>query len=79
MQRVITMSSDQQLLEERIGAAIRTSPYVGRKVLRFEASEGKVTLRGKVASYFQKQMAQEAVRSVAGVREIENHLEVIWA
>ena len=72
------MSSEQQLIE-KVGTAIRQSPYLGRKVLRFEASEGKVVLRGKVASYFQKQMAQEAGRGVAGVREIENNLEVIWA
>jgi osmotically-inducible protein OsmY len=73
------MSSEQTLLEERVGTAIRCSPYVGRKVLRFEASDGRVVLRGQVASYFQKQMAQEALRGVAGVREIENQLEVIWA
>ena len=73
------MSNEQQLLEERIGTAIRRSPYNLRKILRFEASEGKVVLRGQVASYFHKQMAQEALRGVAGVREIENQVEVIWA
>jgi osmotically-inducible protein OsmY len=35
-----------------------------------------VILRGKVGSYFQKQMAQEALRGVDGVEAIENCLEV---
>ena len=35
-----------------------------------------MTLRGVVQSYFQKQMAQEALRHVDGVHEILNELEV---
>ncbi len=33
-------------------------------------------LRGVVRSYFQKQMAQEALRHVEGIEEICNELEV---
>jgi hypothetical protein len=32
-----------------------------------------------VQSFFQKQMAQEAIRRIAGVEQIDNHLEVMWA
>jgi len=35
-----------------------------------------VVLRGVVGTYFQKQMAQEAVRCVDGVDEIANKLQV---
>ncbi|HEX5103694.1 MAG TPA: BON domain-containing protein [Pirellulaceae bacterium] len=35
-------------------------------------------LQGVVKTYFQKQMAQETVRRVAGVEEVENCLEVTW-
>jgi osmotically-inducible protein OsmY len=38
-----------------------------------------VILRGVVRSYFQKQMAQEAVRRISGVEEIHNELEVAMA
>jgi hypothetical protein len=31
-----------------------------------------------VGSYYQKQMAQETLRRVAGVDQIENELEVCW-
>jgi osmotically-inducible protein OsmY len=37
-----------------------------------------VVLKGVVHSYFQKQMAQEAVRHVDGVQHIDNELEVTW-
>lgn len=66
-------------LSDRIAAALWGSPYVPRKTLRFEAAEGRVTLRGVVHSYFQKQMAQEALRRIEGVDEILNELEVSGA
>ena len=65
-------------LEDRIHLALRHNPHIGSKNLRFEAEEGRVTLRGVVRSYYQKQMAQEALRYVDGVREIANDLEVAW-
>ena len=43
-----------------------------------EAADGHVVLKGHVRSYFQKQMAQEAIRRVDGVQRIENMLEVSW-
>jgi len=49
-----------------------------RRNLRFETQEGRVVLRGTVSSYYQKQMAQEALRRLKGVDHIENHLEVNW-
>jgi osmotically-inducible protein OsmY len=66
-------------LDDRVFNALEQSPYLARRTLRFETSEGRVTLRGVVHTYFQKQMAQEAIRHVAGVKEIANELEVCWA
>lgn len=66
-------------LDDRVLTALERSPYIGRRCLRFETSAGRVTLRGRVDSYFQKQMAQEAIRHVDGVHEIANELEVCWA
>ncbi len=37
-----------------------------------------MVLRGVVRSYYQKQMAQEMLKNVDGVNEIENQLEVCW-
>jgi osmotically-inducible protein OsmY len=65
-------------LAERIDSAITTSPYLAGRKLRFETDGGRVTLQGNVKTYFQKQMAQEAVRRVAGVECIDNNLVVNW-
>ena len=63
-------------LDAKVLTALAQNPYIARRTLRFETFEGRVTLRGVVRSYFQKQMAQEALRHVDGVREITNELEV---
>jgi len=63
-------------LDDRVLTALERNPYLARRSLRFETLEGRVTLRGVVRSYFQKQMAQEALRHVDGVQEIANELEV---
>ena len=63
-------------LADRVNLALRKDPYTSGRNLRFDASQGRVVLRGVVGSYYQKQMAQEAVRRVEGVDEIANELEV---
>lgn len=71
------MSPGAGSLAERIDQAIQTNPYVNRRLLRFETEGGRVVLQGAVRSYFQKQMAQEIIRRIEGVEEIENYLEVL--
>jgi osmotically-inducible protein OsmY len=65
-------------LDHRILTALEQNPHVARRNLRFETQQGRVILRGVVGTYYQKQMAQEAVRGVEGVQEIANELEVCW-
>jgi osmotically-inducible protein OsmY len=65
-------------LEARVHCALQDNPYIAPRTLRFETSDGRVTLRGTVGTFFQKQMAQESLRRVAGVEEIANELEVCW-
>lgn len=57
---------------------MQTNPYLTGRNLRFEAEAGRVTLKGVVNTYFQKQMAQEALRKIDGITEIANELEVSW-
>ena len=66
-------------LDQEISIALKRSPHLLGRNLRFEHSDGRVTLKGVVRSYYQKQMAQESLRDVAGVERIENQLEVSWA
>jgi osmotically-inducible protein OsmY len=72
------MIQNETPLIDRVMTAVTRSPYLAGRVLRFETESGRVTLRGVVRSYFQKQMAQEALRHVDGVHEIQNELEVAW-
>ncbi len=65
-------------LLKRVDSAIRGNPHlVGHQVFCQEDS-GIVVLHGRVGSFFQKQMAQEALKRLAGVEKVINELEVDW-
>jgi osmotically-inducible protein OsmY len=66
-------------LFDRIHEALMSNPHVPAPQVRVEAADGRVVLKGSVRSFFQKQMAQEAIRRVDGVQRIDNLLEVNWA
>ena len=66
-------------LFELVCSALDSSPHVSSQRIRFEAGDGKVKLHGRASSFFEKQMAQEAVRRVDGVERVENLIEVAWA
>jgi osmotically-inducible protein OsmY len=72
------MPSDPVELDQQVQSALIKQAGVPQKNLRFEASEGRVTLHGTVHSYYQKQMAQEALRRLEGVQTIDNRIEVSW-
>jgi osmotically-inducible protein OsmY len=65
-------------LVDEIFAALTTNPHVPCQNVRIEEADGRVVLKGNVTTFFQKQMAQEAVRRVDGVEQIENLLQVNW-
>jgi osmotically-inducible protein OsmY len=44
-----------------------------------EVRQGVLVIRGQVSSYYLKQLAQESVRSLAGLSRIVNRLEVVYA
>lgn len=67
-----------QRLYDEVAQAIQSNPYLRGKTLRFEMCQDRLVLHGRVNSYFQKQMAQEAVRRIKGVLLIDNLLEVDW-
>ncbi len=70
------MTTTAITLEDRIDSAIGRAPHLLDQVVRIETHAGHVVLRGTVRSYYQKQMAQEAVWTVDGVAQVENQLEV---
>ena len=54
-------------LRETIAQQLSTDPHVGTQPVRFEIVGEDVVLMGEVRTYFQKQMAQQAVRRIEGV------------
>jgi osmotically-inducible protein OsmY len=65
-------------LIDRVQQALQQSPHVSRRDVQLAANAGRVVLSGVVGSFFQKQMAQEALRRIEGVESIENQLQVHW-
>ncbi len=63
-------------LLHRIDSAIRQNPYVLHRRVFLESTQGKIILRGRVDSYYQKQMVQEVLRGMDGIAQIRNELEV---
>ena len=63
-------------LSYRVTTALGGSPYFNGTAFHLETDSGRVILHGTVPSYFQKQMAQEILRNVDGIIEIENMLHV---
>ena len=65
-------------LERQLNAVVVRHPHLYQRKLSFRTDQGHVTLHGRVRSFFEKQMAQEALRSLDGITSIDNQLEVNW-
>jgi osmotically-inducible protein OsmY len=60
-------------------SALEKNAHLRGRRLHLEANEGCVTIRGELPSYFEKQLAQEAIRHVDGVQRITNEVVVCQA
>lgn len=54
------------------------NPHLNHRRMHIKTKQGRVVIHGTVGSFFEKQMAQEALRGIEGIDSIENHLEVSW-
>lgn len=66
-------------LSERVSVALASNPYLRTRTVEFETQDGHVKLQGEVKTFYQKQMAQELLRTVHGVKSIENQIQVQWS
>jgi osmotically-inducible protein OsmY len=56
---------------------LRRVPYSSVQDVSCECDgQGTLVLRGRLPSFYYKQMAQEAVRDLEGVRKVVNRIEV---
>ena len=63
---------------QRLDSAIKGNPHLSGHQVFCHEEGGTVILQGRVRSYYQKQMAQEALRNLEGVERIVNDLQVDW-
>ena len=63
-------------LERRVAAYLATRSHLSFRRLTVFASQGTVTLSGRLSSYHERQVALESVRRVAGVLKIVDQVHV---
>lgn len=68
-----SMSAIAQTARERL----RESPLAALREISCECRRGVLVLRGRVPSFYYKQLAQETVARIEGVVEVVNEIEVI--
>ncbi|EDL59270.1 BON domain-containing protein [Gimesia maris] len=71
----ITIDRAHQL-SELIKQAISTSVLVANQNVQYQIEQEQVVLTGIVNSYYAKQLAQESVSRIQGVRQVHNRLTV---
>ena len=69
-------SSTTSVLHQQIANAIVHNPHLNSRRIKVRTNRGRVVLCGSTGSFFEKQMAQEALRGIEGITSIENELEV---
>jgi osmotically-inducible protein OsmY len=63
---------------EKAQLRLQAAPYIFLRDVSCEYRQGLLILRGQVASYYEKQLAQEAVARLVGVAQVMNEIEVAW-
>jgi osmotically-inducible protein OsmY len=71
------ISSMDDVVEVAAEARLMKSPYWELQQVSCESRQGVVTLRGRVSSYYLKQIAQEFVGQLIAVVEVDNRLNVV--
>lgn len=56
---------------------LRASAHRALRYLTCEYGQGILILRGRVSSYYDKQLAQESVRHLPGIKGLLNGIEVV--
>lgn len=75
---MLDVTSNPAQLANLASDMIIRHPHLHQRHVFLRADQGHVVLQGKVRSFFEKQMAQEALRSIDGVQSIDNQLVVSW-
>lgn len=72
----MTLAQHWQCIRQSAQSRLGSSPYAPLRSVTCDFREGVLTLRGRVSSYYLKQLAQSLVARVAGVEVVVNNIEV---
>ena len=72
-----TTESRLCVVTEQARTRLRQSPYTQVRRVSCAYNAGVLTLQGKLRTFFHKQLAQEAVANLEGVRHVRNEIEVV--
>ena len=75
--RLHTQSLEDHRLAERIENALRATGYGALSKVRVSVSAGVVVLRGRVSSYYLKQIVQATALAAPGAQQICNGVDVV--
>ncbi len=70
---------DSYEVDKAVRMCLGKSPYAAIRSLSCQYDHGVVVLRGRVASFHQKQLAQVVISQLPGVTQIVNEAEVVAA
>ena len=70
--------SEAMMTADAAKQRILCQPHLAMQRLWCQFDRGRLFLRGQVPSFYFKQLAQEAVVGMEGVRQVVNEIEVVW-
>ena len=70
------LETTHQDVEQAANAILANSSVRELRHIRVDGSSNKLQLRGQVRSFYHKQLAQEAVRTVAAGMQVVNQVDV---
>ncbi|HEY4260133.1 MAG TPA: BON domain-containing protein [Schlesneria sp.] len=75
-ERMTATTADTDILSAA-SAALHHTGYAQLRAVKLYCHHGRIVLQGRIPTYFLKQLAQEVVRHVPNVKEIDNDLRVV--
>ena len=66
-------------IEDLAQGRLQASPYLSIRRIFCMYDEGMLILRGRLPSFFHKQLAQASVADIEGVKQVVNQIEVLEA
>ncbi len=72
------LTEDSQVVLHARDLISRHAPFSGRAdCFEFECSKNVLVIRGRVPTYYLKQLLQDALKQLEGISSIDNRVEVV--